>query len=108
VDDFPTRIPEMLETTTDRVRALTIDRVARLLKFLALGLVMITLVVFAIIFLVVGLFRILGELADKACDCDDYHMVITYAAVGGVFLITGLFLWLQRTKKTPKDSTDQP
>ena len=49
-------------------------------------------------FLFFGLFRILGELTNKLCDCTLY-MEITYAVVGGVFLLLGALLWSKRLDK---------
>jgi hypothetical protein len=103
VEDYPKRIPELLESAADKVRSLTVDRIARALTYAALALVIITLVTIGFIFLLVGLFRIGDELIAKACDCGS-SMEITYAALGGLFLIGGLVLWFKRTeRKVPKE-----
>ena len=49
------------------------------------------------LFLLVGMFRIVEELIFKACDCQQ-AMEISYAAVGGLFLLVGALLWSRRTK----------
>ncbi|HSG80056.1 MAG TPA: hypothetical protein VLD62_10785 [Acidimicrobiia bacterium] len=98
MEDFARRIPDLLESITERIRAMTVDRMAKVITYLALGLVAMTLVLLAFVFLFVGLFRILGELATKACDCGS-GMEIAYAVVGGLFLLVGAFLWAKRIAK---------
>ena len=106
MDDFPTRIPELLESATDRVRALTVDRAAKILTIGALGLVALILVSMALVFLLVGILRMLDEVTYKICDCDS-SMEIAYSILGGLFLIAGAFLWARRTAKPGEDSTDE-
>ena len=102
MDDFSTRIPDFLESATEKIRSMTVDRVARILTFVALGVVAATLVGAALVFLMIGLFRILGELAGKICDCDQ-SMEIAYAVVGGLFLALGALLW---SKRKPKERAE--
>jgi uncharacterized membrane protein len=97
VEDFPTRIADMLESVATRIRELTVDKVARAITFITLGIVAMMLVSMAFVFLLVGLFRIVEELIFKACDCSA-AMEISYAAVGGLFLLAGALLWSRRTK----------
>lgn len=94
-DDYPTRIADFLEAVANRIRSMTVDKVARVITFVTLGLVAITLVAAAFVFLLIGLFRITGELSRRACDCTHY-MEITYAVIGGVFLALGALLWSKR------------
>jgi len=101
VEDFPTRVADLLESVATRIRALTVDRAARAITWVTLGLVGLVLVVMAFIFFLVGLFRIVEELIFKACDCGA-AMEISYGAVGGLFLLIGALLWSRRTKS--KDS----
>jgi uncharacterized BrkB/YihY/UPF0761 family membrane protein len=95
VEDYPKRIPDLLESATDKVRSLTVDRIARALTYAALALVIVTLMVIGVIFLLVGLFRIGDELIAKACDCGS-SVEITYAALGGLLLLVGVVLWFRR------------
>ena len=95
MDDFPTRIVDLLESVTNRIRSMTVDPIARVITWVTLGLVALVLVGAALTFLLVGVFRIIGELVRKGCDCTSY-MEITYAAVGGVFLLVGALIWRKR------------
>ena len=100
MDDFPTRIPDLLESATARVRALTVDRVARILKIAALGMVMTMLVLLALVFLFVGLTRIVEGLILHAFWPDfAWAMEIAYAAVGALFLAGGALVWSARAKR---------
>lgn len=96
MEDFPTRIADLLEAIATRIRSLTVDRVARAITFVTLGMVALVLVAMAFIFFLVGLFRIVEELIFKACDCGS-AMEIAYAVVGGLFLVFGALLWSRRT-----------
>ena len=102
--DFPTKVADFLEAVATRIRAMTVDRVARAITFVTLGLVALTLVTSAVIFFLIGLLRITGELTRKACDCTRY-MEITYAILGGVFLALGALLWFKRIRKPSKDES---
>ena len=97
MDDFPTRVADLLESVATRIRSLTVDKAARAITFVTLGLVALVLVTMSFVFLLVGLFRIVEELVFKACDCAA-AMEISYAAVGGLFLLFGALLWSRRTK----------
>jgi membrane protein implicated in regulation of membrane protease activity len=89
----------MLESATERVRSLTVDRAARILKILALGMVITVLVALALIFLFVGLARIVNGLISHACSDCTWSMPVAYAALGGLFLLFGALLWSARTKR---------
>lgn len=87
MDEFPTRIADALESVALRVRSLTVDRVSHWLKWAALGLVVAVLGVLALFFLLVGVFRIVGEIIGVRA---------AYAALGGLFVVAGAFLWWKR------------
>jgi uncharacterized membrane protein len=97
-DDYPVRIADFLEAVATKIRSMTVDKVARVITYVTLGLVALTLVATAFLFFLVGLFRITGELTRKACDCTQY-MEITYAVIGGVFLALGALLWSKRVRE---------
>lgn len=89
---------------TDKARAMTVDRVARVLTIMALGLVVAMLGGLAFIFFLVGLMRIVGELIHKASGWE-LSMEIAYAVVGGLFLGAGAFLWSKRTNRPPEEAS---
>ena len=104
MEDFPSQVADFLESIATRIRAMTVDRVAKGITYVTLGLVAMTLVSIAFIFFLVGLFRIVEELIFKACDCSQ-AMEISYAVVGGLFLLVGALLWSRRTRtETTEDS----
>jgi len=103
VEDFPAKIAGFLEEMTERVRSMTVDRAARILTVLALGLLLTTLGGLALVYFLVGLMRIVGELVHKVCDCELY-MEIAYAIVGGLFLAVGAFLWSKRTTRPTEEA----
>lgn len=94
-DDFPARVADLLEAVATRIRALTVDRIARVITFVTLGLVAFTLVGLAFIFFLVGLFRIVDGLIAKICDCG-VSMEIAYTLIGGLFLLAGALTWRRR------------
>lgn len=98
--DLPKQIADRLEATAARIRSFTIDRVARVITFITLGLVAVALVSLAVIFLIIGILRITGELVYKACDCSG-STEISYAIVGGLFLLGAALLWSRRTRSAP-------
>lgn len=94
MDDFPTRLADFLESTALRVRTLTVDRVAYWSKLGALGIIAGTLGFVAIIFLLIGIFRLLVSTG--------IGVTTTYAIFAGLFAAVGLFFWIKRTRP-PKD-----
>jgi drug/metabolite transporter superfamily protein YnfA len=54
------------------------------------------MVTIALIFLFLGLFRILGELVND--------MELAYAIVGGLFLLLGALLWSRRINKRTEEN----
>lgn len=93
MEDFPTRIAELLESVATKVRSMTVDRLAGAARWTAAGLVLVVLGMLLVVFLVVGLIRILGGLIGVEW---------TYVLIGGLFLVLGLFLWGKRKPKTEK------
>ena len=89
MDEFPTKLADLLESTATRVRAMTVDRVAAWTKLAALGMVAALLFSIALLLLLVGLFRLLARLVG---------VTPAYAILGGVFLIVGALLWSRRKK----------
>lgn len=94
MDDFPVKLADLLEGVAGKVRALTVDRIAQWTKMLALGMVAATLGLLALLFLIIGLFRLLSSVIG---------VTPTYAVLGGIFLVAGAFLWIMRTKPPKED-----
>ena len=84
---------DLLEGFAGKARALTVDRVAQWTKMAALGMVVATLGLLAVLFLIIGLFRLISS---------QVGVTPTYAILGGIFIVIGAFLWVKRTKP-PKD-----
>ncbi len=97
MDDFPTKIADFLESTAQKIRAMTVDRVRNVARWTALGFLLVVLAVTAVLFLLIGIFRALGELIG---------VTTAYAAVGGLFVVIGAFLWSRRIPKTVKVTED--
>ena len=94
MDDFPTQIADLLVQTAARVRAMTVDRIAGYTKWAAVGLVVAMLAFVLVVFLLIGLFRWLGELIGVEA---------AFALVGGLFVIVGMFLWRQKNPDQAKE-----
>jgi hypothetical protein len=95
MEDFPAKIADLLETTTTRIREITVDRIARWIKWTAAGIVIGLLATILVVFLLVGSFRLLGELIGVEW---------AYVLLGGLFLLVGLLLLNGRTTSNhPKE-----
>jgi len=94
MDDFPSKIADFLEQTASKVRSMTVDRIALAVRWTAAGVVLALMAFLLILFLVIGIFRLLGELIG---------VELAYAVLGGLFLIVGVFLLSQRKPSTNKD-----
>lgn len=95
MDDFPTRIADFLEETAGKIRAMTVDRVRNAAKWTALGMVLAVLGAMATLFVFIAVFRLLGETIGYRT---------TYAALGGLFVLAGAFLWSRRIPKSTVES----
>lgn len=96
MEDFLKRIPELLERLTQKIRGMTVDPAAKALTVMAVALIAGMMVIIALVFLFVGLFRILGDLVND--------MELAYAIVGGLLLILGLLLWSRRHTKSTEET----
>ena len=94
MDDFPTKIADYLEQTATKIRSMTVDRIAGGVRWGAAGIVIAVLAFLLIVFLLVGVFRLLGELIG---------VEVTYAIFGGLFLLLGVFLLRQRKPQLDKE-----
>jgi hypothetical protein len=64
-----------------------VDRVAVGVTWAAIGIVIATLGVMAVIWLLVAFFRALGTLIGQE---------LAYAVVGGILFLAGVFVWMKR------------
>jgi hypothetical protein len=93
MEDFPTRIADLLESFATRVRAMTVDRLAGVARWTAASLVLAVLGLLLVVFLIIGLIRIVDGVLPG-----DIGWV--YTLFGGLFLLLGLFLWGKRKPRT--------
>jgi hypothetical protein len=94
MDDFPLKIADFLEQTASKVRSMTVDRIALAVRWTAAGVVLALMAFLLVLFLLVGIFRLLGEIIG---------VELAYAVLGGLFVIVGVFLLSQRKPSTNKD-----
>ena len=89
MENFATRFADLLEGIAERARALTVDRLAKVITLGAVGIGAAVLALVALVFLGVGLFRLLALGAGETP---------AYAILGGLFLIAGWFFWRKRNQ----------
>jgi hypothetical protein len=80
MEDLPRRLAELLETVATRVRAMTIDRIARAVTVASLA---IPLVVFALLAVIFLFMTIHGALAIPLTDAGAFGVIAGLFAVGG-------------------------
>lgn len=89
MEDFPTRIADLLESFATKVRSMTVDRLAGAARWTAASFVLTVLIMGLLILLVIGLVRIL----DGVLPGD---VAWVYVLLGAIFLLLGLLLWVRR------------
>ena len=90
MNDYPTQIADLLESFANRIRSMTVDRVAGWAKWTGVGIVAALLGLVLAIFLTVGLVRLLAGLVG---------MQWAYTIIGGLFVVLGMFLWRLRIQR---------
>lgn len=93
MEDLPRRLAELLETVATRVRAMTVDRIARAVTMASLALPVLVLGLLTIVFLFM---TIHGALAIPLTDAG------AFGVIAGLFAIGGALAWRKRTS-TPED-----
>jgi hypothetical protein len=88
MEDFPKRFADFLEQIATRVKALTVDRVARWIKLGGLGILAATFALLAVFFL---LFAIFGALEIPLTTAG------AFAVVGVLLVSIGGYMWIKRT-----------
>lgn len=96
MDDYASKLADLLEEIALRVRSMTTDRIEKGAKWTAIGIVVAMLALLLIIFVLIGLFRILGTLMPVEW---------AYTILGGIFIIIGAFLWKTR-RPDPEEEVD--
>lgn len=87
---FPSQIAGFLEQIATRIREMTVDRVAVYITWAAIGIMVAGALVMVVYWLLVSLFRALGEAIGQE---------LAYAVVGGILVIVGALLWWKRWPK---------
>ena len=93
VEDLATRFADLLESTAQKVRSLTIDRARTGITIAALAIPALVFAVFVVVFLFITIHSAL------AIPLGQWG---AYAVEAGVFLIAGVLVWV---KRDPKEST---
>ena len=87
--EYATRFADFLEQIANRVRALTVDRVARVIKLTGLGIVAAALGLTAVAFLI---WTIFGALEIPLTTAG------AFAVFGIVLAVAGGLLWFKRSR----------
>ncbi len=88
MEDYPARFADLLEQTAVRVRSLTVDRVARIIRQGGLGILALDLGFISLLFL---LYAIFGALEIPLTTAG------ALALVGALLIGVGGFIWFKRT-----------
>ena len=88
MQEYAARFADLLEQVAKKVRALTIDRIARLIKLVGLGILAATLGFTALIFL---LWAIFGALEIPLTTAGAFAVIAIPLIAGGAYL------WFKRT-----------
>jgi hypothetical protein len=89
MQDYAARFADLLEQVALKIRAMTIDRVARIIKLTGLGILAAALALTALIFLV---WTIFGALEIPLTTAG------AFAVFGVVLAVAGGIIWFQRSR----------
>jgi membrane-bound ClpP family serine protease len=89
MQEYAARFADLLEQVALKVRAMTIDRIARLIKLTGLGILAASLALTAVVFLV---WTIFGALEVPLTTAG------AFAVLGAVLAIVGGVLWFKRSR----------
>ena len=89
MQDYAARFADLLEQVALKIRAMTIDRIARVIKLTGLGILAAALALTALVFLV---WTIFGALEIP------FTTAGAFAVFGAVLAIGGGILWFQRSR----------
>ena len=89
MEDLPRRIAELLETIATRVRAMTIDRIAKGVTVASMAVPLVVFAILGVVFLFMTIYRALAiPLTAPGA----------WGVLAGLFAIGGAFLWRKRTQ----------
>lgn len=91
MENFAVRFADLLESVATRIRAMTVDRLSRAITIVAIAIGAGLLVFVALVFIVVALFRLVAI---------PIGVTATYAAFGGLFVVSGALVWRMRNAPT--------
>jgi hypothetical protein len=87
--EYPSKFADLLEGLATKVRAMTVDRVARFIKIAGLGIVAAALGLTAVVFLV---WTIFGALEIPLTTAG------AFAVFGVILVVGGGILWFKRSR----------
>lgn len=87
--EYATRFADMLEQLANKVRSMTVDRIAKAIKLTGLGILTAALALTAVVFLV---WTIFGALEIPLTTAG------AFAVFGVVLAVAGGFLWFKRSR----------
>jgi len=88
MDELPRRLAELLEAIATRIRAMTVDRVAKTVTIASLAIPLLVFALLAIVLLFLTIFRALAIPLTSAG---------AYAVLAGLFGIGGALVWRKRS-----------
>lgn len=89
MDDFPVKLAGFLEDIAGRIRALTVDRAAKVIRLSTLGVVAASFAFMAVVFLSLTVYQAL-EIPLQSWGA--------YAVLTGLFVVAGVLMWMKRSK----------
>lgn len=95
--DYPAKVADFFEDLATKIRSLTVDRASMAITWMALGIVIASIAFLIVLWLLVSLFRALGELMG---------VETAYAVVGGILIVVGALLWSRRFPKDAKSKQE--
>ena len=89
------RIADLLEQVAAKIRELSVDRMSTAITWIAIGLLLFVGALLALIWLLLGIVRVLGTLMGQET---------AYAVVGLILILVGAWLW---SRRYPQDRTTE-
>lgn len=90
MEDFPSKLAGLLESTAAKARALTVDRASNVIRLSTLGIIAAAFAFMAVVFLMLTVYGAL-EIPLRAFGA--------YGVLAGLFVVGGVLLWAKRPKE---------